>query len=75
MCHLSWNCSRYCEIILFRGVFNYVECVGKTIHEIKYQQYKSRQLDFRMLDMLHLLVNHVNIGMSHVYCKFVVRLK
>ena len=31
---------KYCEIILIRGAFNYVEFVGKTIHEFKYQQYK-----------------------------------
>jgi len=36
----------YCVIILIRGAFNYVEFVGKTIHEFKtkcikmYQQYK-----------------------------------
>jgi len=47
----------YCEI---RGAFNNVEFVGKTIHELKYQQYKIPS-DVRMLDMLDLLVYHVNI--------------
>jgi len=30
----------YCEIILFRGVLNYMKFVGKTIHEFKYPQNK-----------------------------------
>ena len=36
----------YCEIILFRGVFNYVEFVGKTIHELKYQRTKIPSVRF-----------------------------
>jgi len=41
------NC--YCEIILFRGVFNYVEFVGKTIHEFKYPQNKILSVRFSNL--------------------------
>ena len=40
---------RYCEIILFRGVFNYVEFVGKTIHEFKYPQNKILSVRFSNL--------------------------
>jgi len=50
----------YCEIILFRGVFNYVEFVGKTIHELKYQRTKIPSVRFSNA-ILYLLVNHVNI--------------
>jgi len=46
----------YCESILFRGVFNYVEFVGKTIHEFKYPQNKIPSVR-----LSNLLVNNVNI--------------
>jgi len=36
----------YCESILFRGAFNYVEFVGKTIFKFKYQQYKIPSVRF-----------------------------
>ena len=48
--------SQYCESILFRGVFNYVEFAGKTIHEFKYPQYKIFSVR-----LSNLLVNNVNI--------------
>ena len=40
----------------FRGVFNYVEFVGKTIHEFKYPQYK-----IPLVRLSNFLVNNVNI--------------
>ena len=46
----------YCEIILFRGVFNYVEFVGKTIHEFMYPPYKIPSVR-----LSNLLVNNINI--------------
>ena len=46
----------YCENILFRGVFYYVEFVGKTIHEFKYPRYKIPSVR-----LSNLLVNNVNI--------------
>jgi len=46
----------YCEIILFRGVFNYVEFVGKTIHEFTYPRYKIPSVR-----LSNLLVNNINI--------------
>ena len=47
---------KYCEIILFRGVFNYVEFVGKTIHEFQYPRYKIPSVR-----LSNLLVNNINI--------------
>jgi len=58
--------NNYCEIILFRGVFNYVEFVDKTIHEFKYPQNKIPSV--RLSD---LLVNNVNIW--HEPCILQVR--
>ena len=53
----TWNGKLiYCEIILFCGVFNYVEFVGKTIHEFKYPRYKIPSVRLSSL-----LVNNINI--------------
>jgi len=46
----------YCEIILIRGVFNYVEFVGKTIHELQYPRYKIPSVI-----LSNLLVNNINM--------------
>jgi len=44
----NWQEQEYCESILFRGVFKYVEFVGKTIDEFKYPRYKIPRLNFRI---------------------------
>jgi len=52
----SFATTLYCEIILFRGVFNYVEFLGKTIHEFQYPRYKIPSVR-----LSNLLVNNINI--------------